>query len=195
MKTILYLDDSKTSIHLVDRFLDGFVKVIGTNTIPDAMKIAESEDISIFLLDYQLGSKTSFEFADYLREKSPKNKNTPIILVTAFRSDGIFFRGSKKGINDFISKPLEKNSLRESVQLFLDKPDFRREIKPKYLTAQCVAWREGNTYHQYSPDIMQSITGSSAEEVGKKMQEALAKKSTSIIAEVEIVLHNVPYTP
>lgn len=195
MKNILYLDDSKTSIHLVERFLEGLVKVIGTNTIPDAIKLAESEDISIFLLDYQLGNRTSFEFADYLREKSPKHKKTPMVLVTAFRSDGIFFRGSKKGINEFVAKPLEKNSLRETIQLFLDKPDYRREIVPKYLSAQCVAWRSGNTYHQYSPDIMQTITGSSSEEVGKKMQEALAKKSTSIFAEVEMVLHNIPYTP
>ncbi|OQW46074.1 MAG: hypothetical protein A4S09_16705 [Proteobacteria bacterium SG_bin7] len=195
MRTLLYLDDSKTSIHLVERFLEGLVKVIGVTTIPEAVKLAEAEDISIFLLDYQLGNRTSFEFADYIREKTQKYKNTPMVLVTAFRSDGIFYRGSKKGINEFIAKPLEKKSLRETIQLFLEKPDFRREITPKYLSAQCIAWRSGTNYHQYSPDIMQHLTGNSAEEVGKKMQEALGKKSTSIMAEVELVLHNVPYIP
>ncbi len=195
MKTVLYLDDSKTSIHLVDRFLEGLVKVVGVNTIPDAINAAEEHDISLFLLDYQLGSRTSFEFADYLREKSEKNKKTPMILVTAFRSDGIFFRGSKKGINDFVTKPLEKTSLRDIIQKYLDNPDQFREIKPKYLTAQCVAWHEGNKYYQYSPDIKEIVTGTSSEDVGKKMQEALSKKSSHIITEVEIVLHNVPYAP
>lgn len=195
MKTILYLDDSKTSIHLAERFLEGFVKVIGANTIPDAVRLAEEHEIAVFLLDYQLGSRTSFEFADYLRQKSPRNKNIPIVLVTAFRSDGIFYRGSKKGINDFLSKPLEKNSLREVVQMYLDRPDHFREIVPKYLTAQCVAWREGTKYFQYSPDTMDTVSGTSPDEVGKKMQVALAKKSGSILAEVEIVLHNVPFAP
>ncbi len=193
MKTVLYLDDSKTSLHLVDRFLEGQVKVIGVNTIPEAIQIAEEKDISLYLLDYQLGSKTSFEFADYLRQKSEKNKNIPIVLVTAFRSDGIFYRGSKKGINDFVAKPLEKNSLREIVQNYLDKPDQFREIKPKYITAQCVAWREGRNFFQYSPDTMELVTGSSPEEVGKKMQEVLAKKPGVILADVEVVLHNVPF--
>lgn len=194
MKKALYLDDSQTSIVLAKKLLTDTVEVLSANNIPDAIELAEKSQIDLFLLDYQIGNRTSFEFADYLRKTSPKYTSTPIILVTAFRSDGLYYKASLRKINDFLHKPFEKKSLSELVSFYLDNPTHVRKFKPAFTTAQCISWKLNNVCFQYSPDLQQTISGESFEDVGKKMKELLASSKKNAAAEVEIVLHNVPFS-
>jgi len=190
---MLYLDDSHASIILVKRCLQDLAEVTGVSTISEAQELIEKNHYDLLLFDYQIGLTTSFELVEFVRKDSAYHKETPLILVTAFRSEGVFYKGSKIGINDYIFKPYEREAMLKIVSEYLENPQKKRVAKPNHLTAQCVAWNIGNKFYQYSPDLLETIEASSWEACGLKMKERFSQTKKNAIAEIAIVNHTTPF--
>lgn len=193
MKKVFYLDDSTASITLIKKCLKEMAETTGVATLPEAQNILDKAKFDLILFDYQIGSLTSLELIEHVRKESHLNKNTPIILVTAFRSEGLFFKASKLGVNDYIFKPYSREAMVNLVTDYLENPNKVREAKPNHLIAQCVTWNVGNKFYQYSPDLFELVEDSTWEGCGMKMKERYIQAKKNATAEVTIVHHTVPF--
>jgi response regulator RpfG family c-di-GMP phosphodiesterase len=193
MKQVLYLDDSHASIILVKRCLKDVAEVTGVNTLADARDLIEKNKYDVLLFDYQIGTHTSFELVEFVRKESANHQKTPIILVTAFRSEGVFYKGSKIGLNDYIFKPYEREAMLSMVTDYLNNPMKKKVAKPNHITAQCVAWNIGEKFYQYSPDLFETVEGSNWESCGLKMKERFSQVKKNAVAEIAIVNHTIPF--
>ncbi|WP_159473107.1 PAS domain-containing hybrid sensor histidine kinase/response regulator [Dyadobacter sp. 3J3] len=114
--TILIAEDNKINMILVKTFLN---KIL-TNTIlveaangREAVKLFESEKPDLVLMDIQMPEMNGYEAASEIR-KLEKGKRTPILALTAGTLKGEKERCVEAGMDDYLTKPILKDTL-ESV--------------------------------------------------------------------------------
>lgn len=79
-----------------------------------ALDILAIEDVNIILMDIQMPVKNGYETTLEIR-KNTKNKNIPIIALTAGIMIGEKEKCLEYGMNDFISKPFKLNELQTII--------------------------------------------------------------------------------
>ena len=116
-KKIYVVEDNEKNMKLFKAVL---------NTIPDIEILAETHGTRAFekikencpdliILDIQLPEMSGIDICTELR-KIEKYKDTPIIAVTSFAMKGDKERIMNAGFNDYISKPINIQSFRETIQ-------------------------------------------------------------------------------
>ncbi len=108
-KTILVVDDKKSLRDLVKAYLtqEGF-RVVTADSGRTALHIARHEKPDLILLDIMMPQMDGYEFIRiYTREK-----DTPIILLTAKLEESDRVLGLELGADDYVTKPF---SMRELV--------------------------------------------------------------------------------
>lgn len=119
---ILVVDDEKEIADLVEIYLvsDGY-KVFKANNAEDGLKIIETEDIQLAILDIMMPGMNGLEMCKIIRE----NHNFPIILLSAKSADIDKILGLGTGADDYVTKPFNtleltarvKSQLRRYTQL------------------------------------------------------------------------------
>ncbi|MBE0649840.1 MAG: response regulator [Bacteroidales bacterium] len=114
-KTILVVEDTEASM----RFFDAALKRTNANILlvgdgDEAMKVFDNNNIDLVLLDLNLYTTSGF---DVLRHIRAKDKETPVIVQTAYILSGEEHESLELGANDFMAKPIKLNNL----MLLLDK--------------------------------------------------------------------------
>lgn len=119
---ILVVDDEKEIADLVEIYLvsDGF-KVFKANSAEDGLKLIESEDIHLAILDIMMPGMDGLEMCKKIRE----THNFPIILLSAKSADLDKILGLGTGADDYVTKPFNtleltarvKSQLRRYTQL------------------------------------------------------------------------------
>ncbi len=113
--TILYVEDMKDAFMLVNIYLRSGFNVLWAKNPEEANQILEKMDINLILMDISLQEKNDgFELAQKIKV-SDKYKSIPIIALTAFALKGDKERFIEGGLDDYISKPIEKESLLETI--------------------------------------------------------------------------------
>nr|MBC8278997.1 response regulator [FCB group bacterium] len=107
MTKILIADDDKavrTSLSLLLKN-GGYVPVSAEN--PDeALKLLESTDIELVVMDMNYSMKTTGEEGlQLLKDIKSLNAELPVIIITAWGSISLAVEGMKAGAADFINKP------------------------------------------------------------------------------------------
>ena len=108
-RTILVVDDKKSLRDLVKAYLtqEGF-RVVTANNGRTALRMARHEKPDLILLDIMMPEMDGYEFIRiYTREK-----DTPIILLTARLEESDRVLGLELGADDYVTKPF---SMRELV--------------------------------------------------------------------------------
>ena len=108
-RTILVVDDKKSLRDLVKAYLtqEGF-RVVTANNGRAALRVARHEKPDLILLDIMMPEMDGYEFIRaYTREK-----DTPIILLTAKLEESDRVLGLELGADDYVTKPF---SMRELV--------------------------------------------------------------------------------
>jgi two-component system, OmpR family, phosphate regulon response regulator PhoB len=92
------------------------------NNIDETLRVIETEDYDLFILDKQLPDGSGIELCEELRERFPR---TPIIIYAATATEGDSRESFLAGATDYVAKP-GVDELVEAVarQLSRDK-DFR----------------------------------------------------------------------
>ncbi len=110
-KHVLVVDDEPGVLRFVkaNLSLSGFT-VTTTMSGEEALKLAESENPDIVLLDILMTPLTGFDVLMRLREFS----NVPVIVFTA-RND-IANLARREGANDFIAKPFKPEDLLKKIE-------------------------------------------------------------------------------
>jgi len=123
MKTVLIVEDDLINARVFSKILTkrGGLGVKHTENVDEVMKIAQSRDIDLILMDvslsrsvYQGKSVDGIKITQMLKS-DPQTANLPIILVTAHAMEGDrenFLNQS--GADGYISKPVVAH------QLFID---------------------------------------------------------------------------
>ncbi|WP_150048356.1 MULTISPECIES: diguanylate cyclase [Methylomonas] len=102
--TILAVDDSPENLDLIKNILEPFytVKVATSGSL--AVHIAQKHNPDLILLDIMLGDANGFDIC-HLLKSDDKTRNTPVIFLTAKRSEADEVQGFKIGGSDYITKP------------------------------------------------------------------------------------------
>lgn len=120
-ETILVVDDEKEIRNLIGIYLEneGF-RVLKAENGLEAVKIVESEEVQLILLDIMMPKMDGIETCMKIR----KNKNMPIIMLSAKGEDMDKILGLTTGADDYIAKPFNPLELIARV-----KSQIRRYIK------------------------------------------------------------------
>ena len=112
---VLVVDDTEINLELLKEVLSIFhLQTYAFYDPEEAYEFAAKEKIDLILLDIMMPVMNGFEFAQNL--KTTKNKNTPVIFISALADNNDKMKGYNLGSFAYIEKPFEVNTLR--AQLF-----------------------------------------------------------------------------
>lgn len=85
----------------------------------DALRMCLDHNIAAILLDVRMPDMDGFETAELIRSRK-RSRHTPILFLTAYRSDEQLFRGYDLGAVDFLFKPIVPEVLQSKVAVFVE---------------------------------------------------------------------------
>ena len=115
---ILLVDDRKENLNALSNLLDEFGAEIYTATSGNkALELILKHEFALILLDVQMPNMDGFETARIMRSRI----DTPIIFITAFsREKENILKGYESGAVDYLVKPIEPETLKGKVAIFLN---------------------------------------------------------------------------
>ena len=115
-KKILVVEDEKDLVQLVKYNLESQGYEVHTiKNAEEGLNLARKLKPDLIVLDLMLPGMDGFEFTKILREET----GTPIIFLTASKSDTCRKMAMKLGANDYITKPFSLDMLLDRVQNIL----------------------------------------------------------------------------
>ncbi|MGM0442369.1 MAG: HD domain-containing phosphohydrolase [Elusimicrobiota bacterium] len=103
---ILLVEDNPATQQIVEDILnDTTYELTIYGNGHEGQKAIENEDWDLIILDIMLPGKDGFELLELSKEK---HKFTPVIMFTALKDRNKKIKAYEMGVNDFISKPVEK---------------------------------------------------------------------------------------
>jgi signal transduction histidine kinase len=117
---ILLVDDKLENLVALEAVLDGLgQELIKAQSGKEALRACLEHDFAAILLDVKMPDMDGFEAAAMIRERE-QSKDTPIIFLTALKSEEHLFRGYYMGAVDYLYKPIVPEVLRSKVSVFVD---------------------------------------------------------------------------
>jgi DNA-binding response OmpR family regulator len=115
-KTVMVVDDEMRLVSVVEAYLEqeGF-KVVKASNGREALFVARQEKPDLIILDVMMPEMDGYEFMRHHR----KEKETPIILLTAKVEDDDKVIGLELGADDYITKPFRPRELIARVRAVL----------------------------------------------------------------------------
>lgn len=124
-KSILVVEDTPLNMKLIKAILsniDKNIKVIEANNGKEALEKFQNNKLDLILMDIHMPIMDGLEASNLIRkyEKNIKNsKEVPIIALTAGVSNDEKDSCFKSGMNAFLSKPINKSQLIETLNILL----------------------------------------------------------------------------
>lgn len=121
---VLYIEDNPDNMTLVQRALEtrGYRLLKAKNGL-EGVRMAESEDVDLILLDINLPDIDGYEVAQRLRGSEKRAlKTVPIIAVTANALKGDAEKALNAGCDVYMSKPINIRELWARVEAFVPMP-------------------------------------------------------------------------
>ncbi len=107
---VLVVEDVKLQQKIVAMMLEElFCKVDLADTGLQALELASKNRYDIIFMDLGLGDTDGLTVTQTIRKMECKNKETPIIALTAHTEDKMKARCFKVGMNDFVNKPITED--------------------------------------------------------------------------------------
>jgi DNA-binding NtrC family response regulator len=127
MEKILIVDDEAFIRENLERILaeDGY-RPLSTESPDEAVKVVAEEEISLVLLDLNLGSHSGL---DVLRAMKEVNPDILVIIITGYGTVESAVEALKIGAYDYIKKPFKADAIHLIVKLALETQNLRRRVK------------------------------------------------------------------
>jgi PAS domain S-box-containing protein len=117
---LLLVDDDPDNLLALQAILEPLRQdLMLAQTGTDALRLCLEHDFAAILLDVRMPEMDGFETAEMIRARK-KSLQTPILFVTAYRSDEQLFRGYNLGAVDFLFKPIVPEILQSKVNVFVE---------------------------------------------------------------------------
>ena len=127
-KKVLMVDDDVRNIFSMSKILEAHkMTVITAIDGKDALnQMAENPDISVVLMDIMMPEMDGYEAIREIR-KDPRNRNLPIIAITAKAMTGDREKCIEAGASDYISKPIDIDQLLSLLRVWLFDTNLARK--------------------------------------------------------------------
>ena len=127
MEKILIVDDEAFIRENLERILaeDGY-RPISTDSPDDAIQIVAEEEISLVLLDLNLGGSSGL---DVLRAMREVDGEILVIIITGYGTVESAVEALKIGAYDYIKKPFKADAIHLIVKLALETQNLRRKVR------------------------------------------------------------------
>jgi hypothetical protein len=130
--TILVVDDTPDNLLMLSQLFIGEYRVRITHSGAKALEICQSNTPpDLVLLDIMMPDMDGFEVARRLREH-PTSVSIPVIFVSAMTGDEARRKGLELGAVDFVSKPIDPDSLKLRVRNFMRYVEVHRQLQTDY---------------------------------------------------------------
>jgi two-component system alkaline phosphatase synthesis response regulator PhoP len=125
---ILVVDDNAQNLELLVAYLDGLDCTVDTAVDGvDALEKVRAACPDLILLDVMMPRMSGFECCRKLKS-DPETRDVPIIMVTALNELGDIERGVESGVDDFITKPVNRLELVTRVRSLLRVRHLKNEL-------------------------------------------------------------------
>ena len=112
---ILLVDDKPENLVALEAVLEDLGQEIDQGAIRQrGLRACLEHDFAAILLDVKMPDMDGFETAAMIRERE-QSRDTPIIFLTALKSEEHLFRGYYMGAVDYLYKPIVPEVLRSKV--------------------------------------------------------------------------------
>lgn len=130
LPTILIVNDAAATLVSLKAILEGpQLRVLTAVSGVEALRVLLAQDVAAILMDINMPGMSGFEAAEYIRQR-PRNAATPIIFVTAARSEEPDqFKGYELGAVDYLIAPVVPHVLRSKVAIFVELYRQRRQVE------------------------------------------------------------------
>lgn len=127
MEKILIVDDEAFIRENLERIIaeDGY-RPLSTESPDDAVRIVAEEEISLVLLDLNLGSHSGLDVLRAMKEVDP---DILVIIITGYGTVESAVEALKIGAYDYIKKPFKADAIHLIVKLALETQNLRRRVK------------------------------------------------------------------
>lgn len=125
--TILVVDDEPVNVELLEAYLHSEHEVITAFNGFEAIEKAQAKKPDLILLDIMMPDINGFEVCKILKS-SKDTAHIPIIMVTALSNRDDRARAIEVGTDDFLSKPVDRLSLKTRVNSLLRLKALQDEI-------------------------------------------------------------------
>jgi hypothetical protein len=116
---ILLVDDSAENLVSLEATLEGLgQELVLARSGMEALRHLLEHDFAAILLDVKMPEMDGFQTAELIRARK-RSRHTPILFLTAYKSDEHLFRGYDLGAVDFLFKPIVPEILRSKVGVFV----------------------------------------------------------------------------
>jgi CheY-like chemotaxis protein len=130
--TILVVDDTADNLLLLSHLLNDEYRVRIAHNGEKALNICQSDDPpDLVLLDIMMPGIDGFEVARLMREH-PTSESIPVIFVTAMTGETERSRGMQLGAVDFVTKPIDPDSLKLRVHNFMRYVGLHKQLQANY---------------------------------------------------------------
>lgn len=117
---ILVVDDSPDNLFSVQTALEPLgEEILLACSGKEALRLCLDNDFAVILLDVRMPDLDGFETAEYIRARE-RSQFTPLLFLTAYRSDEQLFRGYELGAVDFLFRPVVPEILQSKVRVFVE---------------------------------------------------------------------------
>ncbi|MDH3975594.1 MAG: response regulator [Deltaproteobacteria bacterium] len=132
MNKILIVDDSRFFLSLVESLLDRWgCKMLTATNAENALKLIDSEKPRIILLDLHMPHVTGDKLCKIVKSK-PEYEEIIIIMLIASNKQADIDKCFKAGCNDYITKPIDKENLLNSIGKYIPMVKRNYERAPIY---------------------------------------------------------------
>ena len=118
-KSVLVVDDSKVNLMVAKGLLAPYgMEVELVNSGRKAVEAVSARDYDLIFMDHMMPEMDGVETTHAIRALGGHNASVPIVALTANAIDGTRERLLSEGMQDFITKPIDKIELNDAIERF-----------------------------------------------------------------------------
>jgi CheY-like chemotaxis protein len=121
MESILIIDDDPATTRLLEVLLtrEGY-NILTENLSANAIQTTRKFSPNLIILDLMMPGTDGMEVCRMIKG-DPELGDIPVLMFSAFNENELRKRAYEAGINEFISKPIHPNELKQIIRGWLDK--------------------------------------------------------------------------
>lgn len=118
---ILIVDDYKTMLRIIKNLLSqlGFKNVDEATDGTMALEMMRTKTYGLVISDWNMEPMTGLELLKSVRSENPKHQDVPFIMVTAESKTENVIQAKEAGVNNYIVKPFNAETLKQKMESVL----------------------------------------------------------------------------
>ncbi|MCG5514524.1 MULTISPECIES: PAS domain S-box protein [unclassified Ectothiorhodospira] len=121
-RTVLYVDDNPSNLHLVEQILKRrrrSIRIISAHTSGTGLELARAQKPDLILMDINMPHMDGFEVLNCLKQH-PETSGIPVLALTAYASERDSAKLSEAGFQGHLTKPLDMEGFLAEMDTWLE---------------------------------------------------------------------------